>query len=194
MMAGSKRPVSSKASNEVEFLPEELAEEERIMSERAAKVRSLDGQTLKVAIRTLPLAKAVTVTPTATIQSAVENMQKNRHGAVLVEKGGKLVGIFTERDVLMKLAGKGKDWKKEKVEDYMTSNPESLPESASLAFALNMMTEGGYRHVPIVDAKGKPLHVVSMRDVVGYICGFFEKEVKNLPPRPNLLHPTKDGG
>lgn len=193
MMAGSKRP-QPKTSNEVEFLPEELAEEERIMSERAAKVRSLDGQTLKVAIRTLPLAKAVTVTPTATIQDAVENMQKNRHGAVLVEKDGKLVGIFTERDVLMKLAGKGKDWKKEKVADHMTANPECLADNASLAYALNMMTEGGYRHVPIVDAKGKPLNVLSMRDVVAYICGFFEKEVKNLPPRPNLLHPTKDGG
>src|SRR5207237_932745 len=76
MMAGTKRP--QQTSNDVEFLPDELAEEERIMSERAAKLRTLDSQTLKVPIRTLPLAKAITVPQSATIQQAIEGMQTNK--------------------------------------------------------------------------------------------------------------------
>jgi CBS domain-containing protein len=193
-MSSTKTP-STTSVHDHEFIPEELAEEEAIMAERAARPKALDSHTLKVPIRVLDLQKAETVKIGASVAETVEVMQKGRFGAVLVTgKDGKLAGIFTERDVLLKLAGKGKDWKKETVDTWMTSKVESLPDSASLAFALNMMTEGGYRHVPIVDKDSKPLSVLSIKDAVRYLCSFFEKEVKNLPPRPGLLHPTKDGG
>lgn len=181
--------------HDVDYLPSELDEEERIMAERSAKPKQLSSDSLRVPLKVLPLPKPVTVKAMDTVADAVEKMQKGHFGAVLVVgDGGKLAGIFTERDVLFKLAMKGKDWKTEKVSAWMTPNPESLPNDASLAFALNMMTEGGYRHVPIVDAQGVPVAICSMKDVVRYISGFFEKEVKNLPPRPGLLHPDKPEG
>ncbi len=181
-------------SVEEEFVPDELYEEERIMQERAAAPRTLGSHTLKVPISTLPLPKPISVATSTTVQEAVQTMQKGGFGAVLVVDSKKLVGIFTERDVLLKLAAKGKDWKKEKIGAWMTKNPESLPVSASLAFALNLMSEGGFRHVPLVDDKNQPVSVISVKDIVRYLCGFFEKEIKNLPPRPNLLRPDKDGG
>lgn len=185
----------NQSAHDEEFLPDELYEEQRIMEERAQPPRTLGSHTLRVPISTLGLGKPVAVTANATIHDAIEAMQKGRFGAVLVTGGdGKVAGIFTERDVLMKLAGKGKDWKAERVDAWMTAKPETLPVDASLAFALNMMTEGGYRHVPLVDADQKPVAVLSMKDVVRYICSFFEKEVKNLPPRPNLVDPTKKEG
>ena len=118
-------------------------------------------------------------------------MQKDNYGCVLVVEEEKLVGIFTERDVLIKIAGKGLNWKVETVEKHMTVNPETLEENANLAFCLNVMTIGGFRHVPIVDKQMRPVKVVSIKDVVRYLTSFFEKEVQNLPPRPGLLHPTK---
>lgn len=184
--------MADKQPHDVDYLPSELAEEEKIMAERAAKPKQLAADSLRVALKVLPLPKPVTVKATESVSDAVEKMQAGHFGAVLVvHADGKLAGIFTERDVLFKLALKGKDWKKESVSAFMTGNVESLPYDASLAFALNMMTEGGYRHVPIVDKEGVAVAICSMKDVVRYITGFFEKEVKNLPPRPGLLHPEK---
>jgi len=181
-------------SVEEEFVPDELYEEERIMQERAAAPKTLGSHTLKVPISTLSLPAPISVSPTTTVNDAVQTMQKGRFGAVLVVEDKKLVGIFTERDVLLKLAAKGKDWKQEPIRDWMTKNPEALPVSASLAFALNLMSEGGFRHVPLVNDANEAVSVLSMKDIVRYLCSFFEKEIKNLPPRPNLLHPDKDGG
>lgn len=174
-----------------EYLGTALDEEAAVMSERVAAPRTFDSATLRKPIHTLPYHKPVTVKPSSTIAEAVGVMQKGHFGCVLVVEKGKPVGIFTERDVLFKLAGKGKDWKKARIEEYMTPDPDCLPSDASFAFALNMMTEGGYRHVPIIDRDGKAISILSIRDVMGYIAGFFEKEIKNLPPRPNLLHPTR---
>lgn len=174
------------------YVPDGQFEEERIMAERSAAPRALDSKTLRVPISTLALPKPFTLSPKAMICEAVEAMQKGNFGAVLVvDAAGKVTGIFTERDVITKIAGKGLDWKKTALEPYMTANPETLEADANMAFCLNMMTIGGYRHVPIVDADKKPVAVVSIRDVVRYITSFFEKEVTNLPPRPHLLKPTK---
>lgn len=188
--------MADRQPHDVDYLPEHLSEEERIMAERSAKPKQLGSDSLRVALKVLPLPKPVTVKAADPVGEAIRQMQQGHFGAVLVlAADGKLAGIFTERDVLFKLANKGKDWSKEPVSAHMTPNPEALPYDASLAFALNMMTEGGYRHIPIVDKDGNAVAICSMKDVVRYICGFFEKEVKNLPPRPNLLHPDKpDGG
>ncbi len=176
------------------YLGDEMYEEERIMAERAAKPRTFDTNTLKAPLRTIHLPTPVFVSAKTTIGDAIKAMQEGHFGCVLVEQSGKLAGIFTERDVLFKLAGKGKDWGTSTVGEFMTPNPESLPADASFAFALNMMTERSFRHIPIVDKEGKAVGILSMRDVMKYIAGFFEKEVKNLPPRPDLLNPTKTEG
>jgi signal-transduction protein with cAMP-binding, CBS, and nucleotidyltransferase domain len=161
------------------------------MAERSVAPKTLNSNTLRVAIKTLNLEFSGPLAPSATINEAVAAMQRGNFGAVLVAENGKLVGIFTERDLIKKIAGKRLDWAHTYIRDFMTPNPESLQDDANLAFALNMMTVGGYRHVPVVDATMKPIAVLSMRDVVRYLCSFFEKEVANLPPRPNLLHPEK---
>lgn len=174
-----------------DYLPGGLGEEMDVMAERAQPPRVFNSDTLRAPLKTMPFHTPVTVSPGTTIAEAIEKMQRGHFGCVLVIERGKPVGIFTERDVLFKLAMKGKDWNKVKIAEYMTPDPDCLPVDASIAFALNMMTEGGYRHIPIVDGDGKAISVLSIRDVTRYIAGFFEKEIKNLPPRPQLLHPTK---
>jgi CBS domain-containing protein len=184
-------------SDPVERVPAEnyvadgMWEEERIMAERAAPARELGSYDLRVSVKNLELGKPMTVPPETTLRDAIALMQSTTHsiGCVLVVEGAKLTGIFTERDLLLKIAGRRLDWDAQVVRDFMTPNPEALSESANLAFVLNMMTAGGFRHVPIVDDQGAPKAVVSIRDVVAYICSFFEKEIENLPPRPEILHP-----
>lgn len=172
------------------YVADGVWEEERIMAERSSPPRTLGTQDLRVPVSKLELGPPTSVKPTTTLREAIALMQAGEFGCVLVlDAEGKLEGVFTERDLLLKIAGKRLDWDKETVESYMTPSPETLPETANLAFVLNVMTIGGFRHVPIVDHAGKPIYVVSIRDVVKYLCSFFEKEVQNLPPRPEILHP-----
>lgn len=174
------------------YVPDGEREEERIMAERAVRPKILDSQTFRVPIETLKLGKPVVMSPSGSISEAIGLMQQNRVGALLVvDSKGRLAGIFTERDVILKVAGRGLDVKKVPVADYMTPRPETLPSHANLAFALNMMTLGGYRHVPIVDGDKRPVALASMADVVRYLCSFFQEDVLNLPPRPDLLHPDR---
>lgn len=172
------------------YVPDAMWEEERIMAERSSPARTLGSYDLRVSVKDLGLGPATTVSPDTTIREAVAFMQRGSFGCVLVlEKDGTLAGIFTERDLLLKIAGKKLDWDTQHVRDFMTRDPETLSDSANLAFVLNVMSSGGFRHVPIVDGGKKPIAVVSIRDVVRYIVSFFQKEVENLPPRPEILHP-----
>src|ERR1051325_915068 len=129
-----------------------------------------------------------------TAVAAVDAMNQHHTGCVLVQKAGKLVGIFTERDVLRKVIfhDGNRSWK---VESVMTRDPETLPTSASVAYALNKMSVDGYRHIPIVDGDGKAIGVVSVRDIIHFVVEWFPESVLNLPSDPDKAHPrTEDGG
>jgi len=115
---------------------------------------------------------AVTLTPSATVGEAIQAMLANNIGAVLIVEGGKLVGIFSERDLLTRVAGTA-DYARQPVRGYMTSNPETIGLTDSLAFALHKMDCGGYRHLPVIK-DGQPLGVISVRDMLRHItrlCG-----------------------
>ena len=64
----------------------------------------------------------------------------------------------------------------------MHEDPESLPTSAPVAWVLNKMSVGGFRHVPVVDPEGRLAFVVSVRDVVQFLVDHFPAEIMNLPP------------
>jgi 2-oxoglutarate ferredoxin oxidoreductase subunit beta len=88
---------------------------------------------------------------------------------VLVDKKGKLAGIFTEGDVFTKVACKVENLDEEKVKDYMTTNVTTLKCEDTIAYALHLMSIHKFRHIPIVDDEGKPDSVISFRSVVHYL-------------------------
>jgi CBS domain-containing protein len=75
----------------------------------------------------------------------------------------------------------------------MTRDPVRLPQDAIVAYALNKMCLEGFRHVPLTDAEGRPVGVVSMRDIIEYLSGFFPKDVLNLPPEPTNGFRNREG-
>lgn len=135
-------------------------------------------------ISSLRLQKSVIVSPKTSIADVTKAMLDNSVGCVLVEKEGKLAGIFTERDIMRRILGRGFDHKKITVGEYMTPDPESLHLDDPIAFALNRMSVGGFRHVALVDNHGKSLGFVSVRDIVDYIVDFYDTTIFNLPPEP----------
>ena len=152
-----------------------------------------ENEFLGMTISQLQPRPPVLVDATATVADAVLAMNVNHTGCVLVQREGQLIGIFTERDVLTKDFFRA-DSHTVAVETVMTKNPETLEPSNSIAFALNKMSVGGYRHIPIVEG-GRPVGVLSVRDVVDFLVELFPEDVLNLPPSPNnAITNSIDGG
>jgi CBS domain-containing protein len=108
-------------------------------------------------------------------------MREHHVGCVLVVDGDRLAGILTERDLLLKMENIGLD---EPVARLMTPDPETLQLDDPIVWALNRMSVGGYRHVPLVDPDGRPVGILSVKDIVHSIVALFPNEVLTLPPDP----------
>src|SRR5258708_21473706 len=120
-------------------------------------------------VSALKPGKAVTMPATATVAEAIQTMLTQNIGALLVVGAdGKLVGIFSERDLLKKVAGKEADYAARPVRQYMTANPQTVRESDMLGFALHNMDVGGYRHLPVMK-DGQPFAMISVRDMLRHI-------------------------
>jgi CBS domain-containing protein len=120
-------------------------------------------------VRTLKPRKAVTLPPTATVGQAIREMLDQDIGALLVvDATGRLLGIFSERDLLTKVAGADPHYADRPVREFMTANPETVRETDTLAFVLHKMDGGGYRHLPVLK-DGQPLGMISVRDMLRHM-------------------------
>jgi CBS domain-containing protein len=144
-------------------------------------------------IRSLQLPPPPIVETGTSLRDALALMKSHKSGTVLVCTDGRLTGIFTERDVLMKLLGSDID-DREPVERYMTSDPHVLASNDCLKDAILLMTDGDYRHVPIVDPDRRPTGLLGARDIVDYIAEHYPAEVVNLPPRLHQNSIAPEGG
>jgi CBS domain-containing protein len=115
----------------------------------------------------------------------VAAMSEANRGAVLVEDGGKLVGIFTERDVMTRLDHGDLDWLHVSVRDVMTPHPMVIRTTDTVAEAIRRLHEGRRRHLPVVDDAGAVVSLLSIRDLLAYIAERFPEDFVNLPPRPD---------
>lgn len=135
-------------------------------------------------IKVFDLENVISVPSGSSLKEVIEVLNSKQIGCVtIVDAKENTIGIFTERDALRKVIGKVKDLEKETVDKYMTQNPESLSENDPIAYALNKMSDGGYRHVPIT-RNGKVKFMLSIRDIVDQISITYRKKVLNLPPNP----------
>lgn len=123
---------------------------------------------------------AITVPETATVLDAVKIMVKERIGAVVVMKGKKMTGIFSERDVLDKIVLARRDPAKTPISAVMTPDVLSIPAPGDEAVAAEKMAANHIRHLPIVDDKKKVVGVVSLRHVMEERIADLEHEVNVL--------------
>jgi CBS domain-containing protein len=176
-------------NEELESVSEELQE----MYEEPMKIKVLNSDTFKEPVQNLKLKEAMYVEEGTSVSEAIKIMQENHIGCILITKKGILSGIFTERDVLNRIVGFGKDLNKTKIEEVMTAGPENFPIHTSIAHILNAMHIGGKRHVIIVDENKHPTAVVSVKDIVEFIVEHFSEEVLNVPPRPIVKTEQREG-
>lgn len=171
-----------------------ILEEQAIADERADEARRFGATIMQRPIRGLPTLKPpICVTSTDSVRAAIDQMNRGRVGCVLVTNDSRLVGIFTERDVLTRVIVNGVDVERTPVAEVMTRDPECLGLDDGVPFALNKMSLGGFRHIPLVDEQGRPTGVVTMRNIVDYIVDLFPREVLNLPPSPHVGTRAREG-
>jgi len=108
----------------------------------------------------------VTAAASMTVSEAARLMQERRVGAIMVVEDEQLVGMFTERDALFRVVAKERDGQTTPLAEVMTRNPRTIHPDKPFAHALEMMHEGGFRHVPVVE-NGRPVGIVSVRDALG---------------------------
>jgi CBS domain-containing protein len=158
--------------------------------------RDVGHALLQTPLADVKRAAAVSIAPDAPVQKALDLMRTKKTSAVMVVEGTKarrLVGIFTERD-LVNRALPARGWAKAPVKKFMTPSPETLRARDPVAYALEKMSVGGFRHVPVVDDAGRPVGIVSARDLVDFIVELCPEEILNLPPEPELaLHARPEG-
>lgn len=135
---------------------------------------AVEASVLCDAVKTLQPKTPITVPVDAKLGLALDRMVKHGVGAILVvDAEGKLAGILTERDYLKKVVGMVPDYAHQALTEYMTADPESVGPDDSIAFAMQKMVMGGYRHLPVL-ADNRPVGIISVRDVIQHItrlCG-----------------------
>ncbi len=127
-----------------------------------------------------------------TVADAVALMRQHRVGCVLVIENERLLGIFTERDLLRRVLAAGLPLST-LLRTVMTPSPVSLQPREPIAAAVRRMEEGGYRHLPVIDATGRPIGILSVKHIVHYLGEHFPTTVHNQPPAPGSF-PTEAEG
>lgn len=137
--------------------------------DRPAPNNKVERSLMEDRVSALRPKKPVTLPASTTIREAIGTMLSSNIGSVIVvDASGKLVGIFSERDLLTKVAGIIPDYADRPVRDFMTPNPETVKATDTLDFVLHQMDGGGYRHLPVTK-DGHPSGVISVRDMLRHI-------------------------
>ena len=171
---------------EPDLLDDELDRDEAYFDDARDRRRTFDAKLLQEPLTLLPSRPPLALSDSASVKDAMQAMRRHHRGCILITQDGTvrspLIGIFTERDVLLKIIDSGRNPATVPLLDVMTSDPESLPVDAKLAWALNMMSVGGFRHLPVTDHRRWPAFIISVRDIVEFLVESFPTEILNLPP------------
>lgn len=137
--------------------------------------------------------RLVQATPDISVASAIELMRERKAGYIVIAQGNKVVGLFSENDVVMRILGRGIDWTAS-VREYMTKDPVILKLTDSVGAAIDLMGHGSFYHIPLVDENQDLVNVLSVRTLIRFLAEFYPTEIFNLPPKHDQVMETQEGG
>ena len=143
-------------------------------------------------VSVLPTDDYVAISPFTPLSQAIEAMKNDEGGCVIVSDDGRVVGIFTERDLLTKVLGQNVDLESP-ISDWMQPAVETLSSEATIGDAVRLMNEKSFRNIPLVK-NGELMGSISVFDIITYLAECYPKATMNLPPLPAQVMDTVDGG
>jgi len=147
---------------------------------------AVNTQFLAQALEVLDPAQPITFPDTVSVGEAIRCMKEQKIGCVLlVDENDKLSGVFSERDVVSRVILSGIDLDNVPISEVMTRNPKTEQLESSVAFALQLMSDNGFRHLPITDEEGYPLGIISVKDILDFIKNEIVTQlvIKELSPK-----------
>jgi CBS domain-containing protein len=158
--------------------------------------RKLEGALVSDTVKLLAPNEPITLRESATVAEAIAEMAgKRRAAVVIVDAQERLIGIFTERDLLQRVAVPGRNPTQTRLAEVMTRDPESLAPDDLICYAINRLHHAGYRTIPLVDAQRRPIGVMTVNDIVQWLAELFPEAIVNLRPGGRLKRPQEtDGG
>lgn len=145
----------------------------------------LDRRFLAKSVGLLNPLPPLSVKASEPVLNALTLLRENKTGCVVVVNDDeRLVGIFSERDVMLRLVLEGIDIGSTPMSELMTPAPQTIEMTTTFAYALSMMSEGGFRHLPILDSEQIPIGMISVKDIIDYIADGLSRDLtaigKNL--------------
>ena len=121
-----------------------------------------------------------TIDPDETVFNAIKLMSDKEIGSLLVMRGGRLIGILSERDYTRKVALMERSSKTTKVADIMTGKVITVDPGAGVDDCMRLMSTHHIRHLPVIDETGRAVGVISILDVLKSILSNKEFEIQQL--------------
>jgi len=146
-----------------------------------------------VEVQALKLDPPITVDQKCLLRKVIERMRGANSGCSLVTSDNRLIGVFTERDLVVRVLGVVNALD-QPVSEWMTSDPDRVSPADPIRKALRLMRRGGFRSVPVVDKEDRVVGVVRHKDILEYLAEHFSAEVLNLPPDPERIALEREGG
>ncbi len=128
-----------------------------------------------------------------TVKDVLNKMYESRQNVCLIIEENKLVGIFTDRDVLRKVVAFPETWNKP-VSQFMTTNPITVKPETSAADALWLMDDHHFRNLPVVSDAGEIIGTMTHLAVIEFLAARYPIEILNRPPRPDQFPSHAEGG
>jgi predicted transcriptional regulator len=127
---------------------------------------------MKDRVSKLSPKKPVTVPASMTVGEVLQLLIERSIGCVfVVDNKSSVVGVFSERDALIRLNCDSEKLWDHSISEFMTPNPQGLRPDAKVVFAVHQMDVGHYRHIPILDDENRAVGVISVRDILQYLTG-----------------------
>lgn len=146
----------------------------------------------KEKVLSIMVVRGICVQAQESFGSVVEKLQKEEKFCAVILKDDKVEGIFTERDALTRGLLQKKS-ANTPVSELMTKNPVKLKQNDSLYQAVELMHQGRYRHLPVVDSQEKFVGLISARDIVYFLSETYPAPVLNQPPNPHQVSTEAEG-
>ena len=154
---------------------------------------SLEQELREEQVNHLDLSDFSLVSSGTTVRDALAQIRDEKHNVCLIINDGKLLGIFTDRDVLRKVIPSPETLDRP-IDEVMTPNPITIGPTSSAAEALVLMDENHFRNLPAMDEDGKIIGNMTHQGVLTYLAARYPVEILNRPLNPDQFPSIAEGG
>jgi CBS domain-containing protein len=155
----------------------------------------MPGMIPKSTIAEINNREPVRVRASTALFDVVKAMSQAHRGAAIIEDNAKrIIGIITERDLMIRINHSTNEWHEITVDHLMNNKPKTIKATQFVHEALAVMITCRFRHLPVVDSDNHVLGIVSIRDIIMHVAKLYPKKFLNLPPRPANEASDRYGG